>query len=379
MRTALRIVAACLGLVVVLAALALGFRAWRQHENAETYAIRTPNGIQQAMFVRIGGIEQWIRIRGDDRKNPVILYLHGGPGNSESVLYPVFHDWERHFTVVMWDQRGAGKTYGRNGTDEQPMTMAQSVRDGVAMAEYLERHLHKRKIILLGHSWGTEIGLLIVKARPELFSAYVGTGQVVNIAEKETYIYDQTMARMRAAHDEAGIRALDAVGPPPYKSNHDLEIERDWSERYDIPAERDMRWHFTPMVAFAPDFSFRDIYDLLYASNWTAQQLFAQEEKFDARKCCVSFKLPIFIFNGDHDTITPAPLIAPWFKHIEAPEKKFVILTGAGHDAVLLEPDRFLYLLLRNVRPLAVAADAAQPQNSSPVASQNLIHTKATH
>ena len=354
MYKAIRILAGMIGVVVVIVVLALFHRAWRQHENARAYAIHTPNGIQESMFVKIGGIEQWVQIRGDDRDNPVILYLHGGPGNSETVLYPVFRTWEKHFTVVMWDQRGAGKTFGRNGTNERPLTMAQYVRDGVEMAEYLRRHLHKKRIILIGHSWGTGFGLMIAVARPDLFWAYVGTGQVVDIAEKETYIYNETMKRLRAAHDEEGIRTLESVGPPPYRSNHDLEVERSWSERYDIPAERDMRHHFTPMVAFAPDFSLRDIYDLLYASRWSAQQLFAEEETFDARKCCMSFKLPVFIFNGDHDTITPSALIGPWFDAIRAPEKKFVVIEGAGHDAVLLEPDRFLGLLMRDVQPLVV-------------------------
>ncbi len=340
--------------VVVIALIALGFRAWRQHQNSIAYTITTPDGIQEAQFIRVGGIDQWISIRGEDRANPVLLFLHGGPGNSILPLEPTFRVWEKHFTMVQWDQRGAGRTYGRNGVDEQPMTVARFVQDGIEVAEYLRERLHKRSIVLLGHSWGTEIGTQMVVARPDLYSAYVGTGQVVSIAEKETYIYDDTLRRLRAAGDEKGIRALEEIGTPPYRTNHDLEIQRHWSERYDIPAERDLRRHFTPMVAFAPDFSLRDIYNLLYASAWTAQELFSDEEQFDVRECCMTFQVPVFVFNGGHDTITPSELVQPWFDALQAPSKQIVVMKDAGHSAVLTDPEAFLELLLRYVRPIAL-------------------------
>ncbi len=183
----LRVAAGAAVVVVALLIAAFGYRAWRQHDNALAYAITAPQGVEEASFVPIGAIDQWIAIRGEDRANPVLLYLHGGPGRSSTPLAPALRSWEKHFTVVMWDQRGAGKTFGRNGTDEQPMTVARMVDDGIEVTEYLRRHLDKKTIVLLGHSWGTELGVLMAKQRPDLFSAYVGTGQVVSIAEKEPY------------------------------------------------------------------------------------------------------------------------------------------------------------------------------------------------
>lgn len=333
-------------LVVALLIAGFGYRSWRQRDNALAYAIHTPAGVEEAGFVAIGGIDQWISIRGEDRANPVILFLHGGPGRSITPLAPVFRPWEKHFTVVMWDQRGAGKTWGRNGVNEEPMTIARIVADGIEVAEYLRRRLDGRPLVVLGHSWGTEIGLLMAQARADLFAAYVGTGQVVSIAEKEPYIYAQTMQRLRDAHDDAGIRALEAVGPPPYASDADLEVERAWSERYDIPAERDIRSRFTPMVAFAPDYSLWDIRDFLSASDFTGPALFAQEATFDARECCTRFEIPVFVINGDHDTITPAALIGPWFETIEAPAKRFVLIENGGHSAVLTQPEALLQALM---------------------------------
>ncbi len=167
MRIVLRGLLGLGAVLLLLLLIGLGYRAWRQHENAQALAITAPNGIQQASFVSIGGIEQWVEIRGENIDNPVVLMLHGGPGGAMSSFSAIFRPWEKHFTVVQWDQRGAGKTYGRNGTHEDPMTIARMVRDGIGVTDYVENLLHKRKIILLGHSWGTELGVLMIRKHPE--------------------------------------------------------------------------------------------------------------------------------------------------------------------------------------------------------------------
>jgi pimeloyl-ACP methyl ester carboxylesterase len=168
------------GVFIVVAAAGLGFRAYRQHLAAETLAIRSPAGVQEGEFVDIGGIKQWVQIRGEDRDNPVLLFVHGGPGGTTLPISSGWRPWEKHFTVVQWDQRGAGRTYGAAGDTLGPtMTLERMTQDGVELAEYLRIHLHKDKIVLVGHSWGSFLGIHIVKQRPDLFYAYVGTGQVV--------------------------------------------------------------------------------------------------------------------------------------------------------------------------------------------------------
>ena len=172
-------------ILVLIAGGLFVYRAYRQNENAHVFAIRSPKGILEAMFIPIGGIEQFVLIRGEDRSNPVILFLHGGPGLATSPLYPWFISWEKHFTLVQWDQRGAGKTYGRYGKKTPDLTVERMTQDGIEIAEYLRAHLQTNKIILLGHSWGSYLGLRIIARRPDLFSAYVGTGQTVNGGEGE--------------------------------------------------------------------------------------------------------------------------------------------------------------------------------------------------
>ncbi len=339
--------------VAVLAGAALGYRAWRQHENAAALAIRTPNGIQEAMFVPAGGIDQWIEIRGQDRRNPVILFLHGGPGASVTALSSLFRSWEKHFTVVMWDQRCAGKTFALGGADScKGMSIASVAREGNQVAEFLRRHLHQDRIVVLGHSWGTMIGLRMIHDRPDLYLAYVGTGQVVSIAEKEPVIYRDALARVAAAHDEDGVKALQAIGPPPYKTFQDEEVERDWSERYDIPSERDLRGNMTPLVLFAPGWSIWDTYQTFErAQHYAEQATFDADKTYDARSLGGDFAVPVYVFNGERDTITPTALARPWYDGIRAPKKDFVVLKGGGHSAVLTQPDAFLDALVAHLQP----------------------------
>jgi pimeloyl-ACP methyl ester carboxylesterase len=354
-RVVLRGAVAFVGLIVVVAVAALGYRGWRQHENAQALAIRTPNGIEEASFVNIGALDQWVQIRGEDRNNPVLLFIHGGPGSSETPLSSLFRPWEKYFTVVMWDQRCAGKTFARNGAQScRALDIAGVASDGIALTNSLRGRLHKRKIFLLGHSWGTMVGLRMVHDRPDLFSSFVATGLVVSIPEKEPVVYAGTMARLRAAHAEDGIRALEKVGPPPYRWQWQIQAQRDWSGRYDIPSERDLYKNMTPVVLFAPGWSLWDIYEFLQASNYANAETFDANNSYDARKLGTKIDVPFFIFNGEFDNITPTFLARKYFDGIAAPTKAFAVLKGAGHSAVVTEPGAFLHELVTRVRPVAV-------------------------
>ncbi|MBS0473265.1 MAG: alpha/beta hydrolase [Proteobacteria bacterium] len=352
MRIALRGLGVLAALLLVAALCGLGYRAYRQHENVQAAVIAGPRAIDEKAFVRIGGIDQWVTIRGEDSNNPVILILHGGPGSVLSPLAPVFRGWEKDFTVVQWDQRGSGKTFGRNGTNEGPMTLDRMVRDGIALSQYLLIHLHKKKLILLGHSWGTELGLMMVKRDPGLFYAYVGTGQVVAKEEKEEVLYARLMAKLKAANDNDGIAKLQAVGPPPYRSEADLDVERHLQNRFETPAEQNLQTTLAPVVLFSPDMSLTDIYAMFRGQDFAGEALYHELLGYDARKLGPRFLVPIFVFDGDHDLTTPPDLARKWFDGIEAPQKAFVILKGGGHSAILTMPEVFLAELKNNVLPV---------------------------
>jgi pimeloyl-ACP methyl ester carboxylesterase len=163
--------------------------------------------ISEEGFVRIDGIEQWVTIRGADCANPVILMVHGGPGNpSTPFAENLYGAWEKDFTLVQWDQRGSGKTFARNpDTAIRPLTIALMARDGVEVAAYATRRLGKREVILFGGSWGSVLAINMLKLKPELFSAYQGTSQLVEYHANQNATYKRALELTRAADDKAAV------------------------------------------------------------------------------------------------------------------------------------------------------------------------------
>src|SRR5713101_3081146 len=203
--------------------------------NAEQYAILSPKGIDEGSFVKIGGIEQWITIRGQDRDNPVLLFLHGGPGDvTNPWSFALFAPWEKYFTVVQWDERGSGRTLRKSGPAVAPtITVDRMVQDGIELTEYLRKHLGKEKIIIVGHSFGTILGMGMVRARPELFYAYVGTGQVADETKNYFVAYDELLKKARAVGNQQAIDELSRVGPPPYASGGGYRVQWRWANAFE--------------------------------------------------------------------------------------------------------------------------------------------------
>ena len=176
-------------LLVAIAGL-FALRAYGHHRTVQAVAIHSPNAIDEGLYVKIGGIDQWLQIRGQDRNNPVVLCLHGGPGASWLRLTTLFLPWEKEFTVVQWDQRGTGKTLETTGASiASTMSVDRMAEDGIEVAEFLQTHLHKDKIVLLGFSWGSLLGVQMAMRRPDLFDAYVGTGQISDIPHSQRIGY----------------------------------------------------------------------------------------------------------------------------------------------------------------------------------------------
>jgi len=182
---------------------------------ASDFATTTP--IQEAKYVTLGGIEQWITIRGADRANPVLLLIHGGPGDAQSALRSTYAVYEKDFTIVQWDQRGAGRTYLKN--PNSPPVPERVELDGIELAQYLCAYLTKKKILLLGHSWGSHLGVEMVQRRPELFAAYVGTGQVGSWRASVRAQFDFMLAQSRRANDRQARGFRPRVGAKGREQN----------------------------------------------------------------------------------------------------------------------------------------------------------------
>jgi pimeloyl-ACP methyl ester carboxylesterase len=304
--------------------------------------------IAQAQYIPIGGIEQWVQIRGDDRDNPALLWLNGGPGYSTIPDTRGYREWERHFTVVMWDQRGEGKTFERSGKSVAPtMTISRMAEDGIEVAEYLCRHLHQRKIILLGHSWGSILGIHMIKLRPDLFSAYVGTGQIVNLELDAEVAYPRLLERAKALNNTAAIKELEAAGPPPYPDSPKKWVWVRWANALD--PQSPAQWAALQNGKRPPP-SFEEGADFSQGLMWNSML------REDLRKLGLDFKVPIFFVQGAADEVAVTAVARQYFDQIQAPRKQFIVLPRAGHLAIFMDRDDFLAQLLAAVRPLAIAA-----------------------
>ena len=327
--------------------------AFLRARNARDYAITTPNGIDEARYVEVGGIQQWVTIRGEDRNNPVLLFLHGGPGDATNPWgYAGFRLWLKHFTVVQWDQRGAGRTFGKNpDAPQQAITITRMTQDGVELADLLCKQLRKDKIILVGHSWGSILGVAMVKRRPDVFYAFVGTGQVANPATSYTVAYGQLLRKAEAVKDERAIRELREVGPPPYTDGRGYGVQRRWSNLFEGADA-----FISSMVGFAlaaPGYTLRDVNDWFDGQNVSAERLLPETSKLEAQHLAGDFAVPVFVIHGAEDFTTPTSLARSFVDSIRAPAKTFLPIEGGGHFAVFMKSNAFLDELVLRVRPLA--------------------------
>lgn len=323
---------------------AIGLSAW----NAQALAITAPPGIDEARYVRIGGIDQWIQIHGQDLDNPVILFLHGGPGATLLPFSPLFQPWEKEFTVVQWDQRGAGRTLAASGDAiAASMSIKRMTEDGIEVAQYLRERLHKDRIVLLGLSWGTILGIRMIREHPELFYAYVGTGQVADYPEILALTHRLCLERARATGNDEAVKALEALGPPPYDTWDRIKVHFKWRDTLLTPESDHVTFSLTPDFTVSDEYvRNRGYYRIPSLALYRAVQ------STNLLALGTEFSVPVFIFEGNDDPETPAPLARAYFDAITAPRKEYVAFEG-GHVVLMSAPDKFLAELVTRVRPLA--------------------------
>jgi pimeloyl-ACP methyl ester carboxylesterase len=300
--------------------------------------------IEEAGFVAIGGIEQWVTIRGDDPSNPVLLHIHGGPGIAFSAFTAEFAPYEASFTVVQWDQRGAGCTFGRYGQDTPEVTLDRITRDGIELAEYLQRRLPGVSIIVLGHSFGSIVATEMVRRAPEQFALYVGTAQFASFAGA----VEAQVAHLRvAAASDADLTAqLDALVALDSQSLQKFGgVNRILQGGEHLPAV-DVAWLQRLPARAAEVMAAKDLADWQAGRQASGSQLLRQVAGVDLFATTRRFALPFFVIQGSDDLITPTSLARAYVEHIEAPAKEIIIIDGASHFPHLTHTEQFLSLLI---------------------------------
>jgi proline iminopeptidase len=322
--------------------------------------IASPEGVEELVEVPIDNGQQWVSIRGKDARNPVLLFVHGGPGSPEmpvSWLYQ--HAWEDYFVVVQWDQRGCGKSAGAAwpAQGDGVSFIDRMVADAREMVAFLRDRFDREKVFVLGHSWGTVIGTSLARNCPEWLYAYVGVGQVIDWGENERASYAYVMQQAQKLGQTEAISELAAIAPYPDTLPTASAIERLLIERKWVVQLGGMIHGCKGLTSLehskilCPDYSTADLNmsgQVEAAVGWLLPELM----RYDCREIG-QLHCPVAIAAGRFDFATPSSVALEWYEKLEAPRKSWMWFERSAHMPHLEEPGRFLNFLANEVRLLA--------------------------
>lgn len=304
-----------------------------------------PGSIAELVEIPLGGLDQTVMIRGRSIDNPVLLYLAGGPGGTDLGAMRGDVTLEQHFIVVTWDQRGTGKSYPALDPVET-LTLEQMITDTVELTNYLRERFDEDRIYLVGNSWGTLLGTLVVERHPELFHAYVGTGQMVNLTETDTMFWEDSLDWAERTGNTRLAATLRQNGTPPYSDLLDYEPaishEHDWNPYPGLDTSKEM-----PFNTFVPENGLMDRVNALRGLLDTFAALYPQIQTVDLREDAASLEVPVYIVTGKYEARGRTVPAQAWFESLEAPYKEWVVFERSGHRPHFEEPGAFAGLMQR--------------------------------
>ncbi len=301
----------------------------------------TPNGIAELQQVELNGYPQWLLIRGQDVSKPLLLFLHGGPGESNIwTVHYAMKELEQHFVCVNWDQRGTGKSF-RPGPPAETMTIDQFVQDTIALIELLRARFGQQKILLFGHSWGSMLAMKVAAARPDLLYAVIGMGQFVDGKRGEDLSYQYVLERAHAEHNRKAIRSLEQLGPPPYRKDG-LFVQRRWLVHYGGFLHA-IGWGFLTILLNTPEYSIGDCISNLRMRDMKFSYRCLGDEYLGVNLLqeIPELAVPVVFFAGSYDYTTPFVLVEQFYAALHAPYKKLIWFENSAHNPDIEEPEKF--------------------------------------
>jgi len=320
-------------------------------------SIHTPNGIAQLRQVHLNGVPQWINIRGKDKNNPILLFIHGGPASPVMPISWAFQSpWEDFFTVVQWDQRYTGKNWSPADTAQAAQRLSSDliVQDGLDLIDTLLQELQQDKLFVLGYSFGSRIGIEMAKATPEKIHAFIGMGQVTDL-DSEKYLYEELIRLATAASHTTALQELQAMAPYPNPNGptpvNQLLLARKWARFFNGG------WYGKPdfnllfaLPELSPDYTPEEVQTINTSTAWVSRKIMGNSTKLSMP---LQLEVPVFFFMGKHDLHTPYASARSYFDQLQAPYKKFVTFEYSAHVPMMEEPGKFLLELVTSVLPLS--------------------------
>lgn len=333
-----------------LALVLIGLTALLGVWDAVTYtpSFSGENSIAEERYMQLGGVEQYVLIRGASRSNPIMLFLHGGPGTSAMAFNRVFsHGLEDDFVFVNWDQRGTGFSYAA-GDNESSLTLERIVRDLDELVDGLLAEFDQQQLVLVGYSWGSLVGLEYVSQYPAKVATYIGIGQMADTPASETLVYNWALEQAQEAADEESITVLQSIGRPPYRSVGDMMRHRGVVGRYGgswVSPMSDIKYAWTAIQA--REFSWFGLRDILRGGDRSLSALYPTFSVFNAPASFPKLDVPIFFFHGRKDRVVSPDPAKRYLDSLIAPRKGWVWFENSAHNPHWEEADKYRSEVLR--------------------------------
>lgn len=306
--------------------------------------------IAEVAYRRLGGLDQWVMIRGEKVANPPLILLHGGPGFSETAFFRYFNaPLERDFTVVYWDQRGAGKSYDPS-IPRASMTVEQFISDLDNLVDVVRERLAKPKVAIFGHSWGSVLGALYAGRFPEKVLAYIGSGQIGDWRSAESGSYHWALAEARRRGNRRALRKLEALGPPPYSADA-VFTERTLVSRFEGQMRPQAMWKIGRAILAEQESSILELPHGWRGFRFSMDAMWPQVSRLNLLELSPALAIPVFFLIGRHDHFVPPENSVAYFDALTAPSKEIVWFEHSGHEPFVDEANKFNAAMTDLVRP----------------------------
>lgn len=294
-------------------------------------------------YAEINGIKHYLLHYKTENEAPVLIFIHGGPGQSEAVMAYIVEEYEsRNYNIVYYDQRGAGKTYLKNRKAKPDTELLKQDLLGIVL--YVKKVYQKDKVGIIGHSWGSVLGSMFALDHPEHTLCYIGCGQVINLMENESVGYDKLKGAIEKSGNKKDKKKLEKIGTYPVSDTFDMKTYRKMGQVRNLQAKYHLAATFDKnmikMFRRSPIMGMADILPFL-TSMIVNMQVMKELMSFDLRSKAVEYRVPVYYVLGENDQQTPVEISIAYFNEIAAPNKKLYLIKNAGHLAMVDNVDSY--------------------------------------
>lgn len=306
--------------------------------------IEVENSVADLIKINIGKFEQWVLIRGVCVNNPILLFLHGGPGTANiGIAADTQKQLERNFIVVNWDQLGAGLSYNKS-ISKEAMTIEKMIEYTKELIQYLLNRFEKKKVYLVGHSWGSLVGILTAKRYPEYIEKYVGVSQVVGGQEAEKLCYEYCFEQANVCNDRKALKQLKEINEPPYRDwMRGLRVRSALSNKFGAAVKSGgLPDLYIKRMLKSEEYKLIDIYKFMAGFSFSLKYLWPEIMRMNILEEVDSLSIPIYFFLGKYDYSAPSSLAEAYFSKLKADNKQIIWFENSAHMCNLEEQAKFI-------------------------------------